>query len=101
MMIPNNLLGFFEESKFFIGFGGALWTVFGGWSYLKAYLSTTKDGIAEIKSELVKQTTDIVRATDSNTSELKSLREDMRLVITAMMHPLPRARAAKAARHKK
>jgi len=101
-MLPSNLLPIWEQAKFLLSVGGGFWAAFSAYAYFKGVLEDTKAGVKEIKSELKEQTTAIVKATDTQTTELHELRGDMKLIIQSLIQPLPRpARAARAARRKK
>ena len=100
-MISPNILPIVEQSKFFISFGAALWAFFKAYTYVTKSLSDTTDGVASIKTELTNQTQSIVTATNTQTQEIKNMREDVRLLVQAMVAPPQPARAARAARRKK
>lgn len=97
MPILSSILPIFEQGKFFVSFGTALWAFYSAYTYVKQSLSDTKDGVASIKTELKDQTQSIVSATNAQTQEIKNMREDVRLMVGAMIAP----RAAKAVRRKK
>lgn len=100
-MIPSNIVPILEELKFFIGFGGGLWTFFTAYNYVKGALKSTQDGVEAIKTELGAQTQAIVKATDTQTNELRNLSADVKMLVGSMIAPPTRARAARAARRKK
>ena len=104
-MMPNNLLPIWEQAKFLLSVGGGFWAAFSAYTYFKAKfeeattkLEETSAGIKAVNAELKDQTTAIVRATDTQTTELRELRGDMKLIIQSMIQPMPRA--ARAARRK-
>lgn len=101
MAIPSNLVPILEELKFFVGFGGALWTFFTAYNYVKSALTNTQTGVDAIRTELKDQTSAIVKATDTQTNELRTMSSDVKMLVQSMMSPPPRARAARAARRKK
>lgn len=103
MLIPSNLVPILEEMKFFVGFGGALWTFFTAYNYVKSALTNTQTGVDAIRTELKDQTSAIVKATDTQTNELRTMSSDVKMLVQSMMTPpaRPRARAARAARRKK
>ncbi len=97
-MINPAILPIWEQAKFLLSIGGGFWAAFSAYAYIKSALEETKTGVKGIQSELVSQTTAIVKATDTQTTELRELRGDMKLVIQSMLQP---PRAARAARRKK
>ena len=99
-MISPNILPIVEQSKFFVSFGAALWAFFKAYTYVTKSLSDTTDGVASIKTELTNQTQSIVTATNTQTQEIKNMRDDVRLLVQAMVAPQP-ARSARTARRKK
>jgi hypothetical protein len=84
----------FDEIKFFVSFVGVLWVAFGAYNWVKDALSGTRDDVKALKTEVSEQTKSIVHVTEQNTNEIKGLRDDMKLIIGAMMQPT-RARAAR------
>jgi hypothetical protein len=62
---------------------------------VKAAFTNTQTGVEGIKTELVQQTAAIVKATDTNTGELKELRSDIKMLVQAMIQPPIRTRAAR------
>lgn len=95
----------YEESKFWISIIGALWTVFGGVQWLKSIktndLPHLQAGIDNVKDELKAQTVTIVKSMDDNTGQVKDLRQDIKMLTTAILAPSLRARAARASKRKK
>jgi hypothetical protein len=90
-----------EQVKFFLSVGGAFWAAFTGFTFVKATLEETKTDVKAVKAELTSQTTAIVSAAEKQTQQLVGVREDVRMLVQAMIAPPPRARAARAARRKK
>jgi hypothetical protein len=90
-----------EQIKFFLSVGGAFWAAFAGYTFVKGSLTETSKDVKEVKIELTTQTTAIVNATDKQTSELKGMRDDVRMLVQSMITPPPRARAARAAGRRK
>jgi hypothetical protein len=101
MVMPANIPVWIEQIKWFGSVGGGFWVAFKAYTYVKDALANTQEGVIGIKTELTNQTQAIVKATDTNTTELKELRTDVGRLVQAMMAPLPRSRAARAARRKK
>jgi hypothetical protein len=101
-MIPSNIVPVLEEMKFFIAFGGALWSFFTAYNYLKTAFTSTQSGLDTIKTELKEQTTALIKANDAQTNEMRTMSAHMQLVIQALIvPPAPaRARAARARRKK-
>jgi len=96
-VVPNWL----EQLKFLIGFGTGLWAIYGGYTFVKNELTSTREGVDQVKKELANQTTAIVAATSENTHELRELRSDVKMMVQAMITPARPAHAARAARKKK
>lgn len=94
MFLQASIPVWVEQAKFLVSVGGGFWAAFTAYSYVKNALSNTQEGVEGIKTELVQQTAAIVKATDTNTGELKELRSDIKMIVQSMMSPLPRARAA-------
>jgi hypothetical protein len=90
-----------EQIKFFLSVGGAFWAAFTGYTFVKATLNETKTDVKAVKAELTSQTAAIVNAAEKQTQQLVGVREDVRMLVQAMITPPPRARAARAARRKK
>lgn len=94
----------YNEFKFWSWFVGAFFFIFKGIDWFKKLkdtdLKNIQTGVVTLKDEVVKQTGDFVKAMDGNTSELKELRGDIKLLTAAFISP-PRARAARAAKRKK
>ena len=98
----NSIPAWVEQVKWLFSVGGGFWAAFTAYNYVKDSLSKTQTGVEGIKTELTIQTQAIVKATDTQTSELHELRTDVGRMIQSMMTPPPpRARAARAARRKK
>jgi hypothetical protein len=99
LQVSNALPTWIEQIKWLVSMGGGFWAVF---KVVKDALTNTQEGVVGIKTELTAQTQAIVKATDTQTSELKELRTDVgRLVQAMMVVPAPSARAARAARRKR
>ena len=96
----NSIPAWVEQVKWLFSVGGGFWAAFTAYNYVKDSLSKTQTGVEGIKTELTIQTQAIVKATDTQTSELHELRTDVGRMIQSMMTP-PRARAARAARRKR
>lgn len=101
MLLPPNLVQTLGELKFILAAGGAIWSFFKAFNFVKTALSDTQKGVSAIQTELTSQTHAIVTATNNQTTELHELRTDVGRLIQSMMVPPPRARAARAARRKK
>ena len=90
-----------EQIKWFASVGGGFWAAFTAYTYVKNALASTQEGVVGIKAELTSQTQAIVKATDTQTSELRELRTDVGRLVQSMMTPPPRARAARASGRRK
>jgi hypothetical protein len=101
LQVASTLPNWIEQIKWLVSMGGGFWAVFKVYTYVKDALTNTQEGVAGIKTELTAQTQAIVKATDTQTSELRELRTDVGRLVQAMMVPAPSARAARAARRKK
>lgn len=97
----NSIPAWVEQVKWFISVGGGFWALFSAYTYVKTSFTDTQKGITGIQTALSDQTTSLIKAADNQTVELKELRTDVGRMISAMMVPPPRARAARAARRKK
>jgi hypothetical protein len=95
MMFISEMPVWVEQIKFFGVVGGGFWTAFTAYSWVKAAFTNTQTGVEGIKTELVQQTAAIVKATDTNTGELKELRSDIKMLVQAMIQPPIRTRAAR------
>lgn len=94
-MEATSIPAWVEQVKFFVSVGGGFWAAFSAYSWVKDALVKTQTGVDGIKTELVQQTQAIVKATDTNTGELRELRGDMKMLVQAMITPPPRVRAAR------
>jgi hypothetical protein len=97
----SNIPAWVEQVKWLISVGGAFWVAFKAYTYVTTSLGDTQKGVKGIKDELSQQTTALIKAADGQTHELQELRTDVGRMISAMMVPPIRARAARAARRKK
>ena len=100
-MTPSSFMPIVEQAKFVIAVGGGFWAAFSAYTWVKTALTNTQEGVKGIQTELTNQTQAIVKATDTNTSEVKELRTDVGRLLQSMLTPPPRARSARAARRKK
>lgn len=101
MMDLSNLPAWVEQVKWLLSVGGGFWAAFSAYTYVKTALGDTQKGVEGIQTELSKQTASLITAANGQTNELRELRTDVGRMVSAMMTPLPRARAARAARRKK
>lgn len=89
----------YNESKFWLTFGGALWTAFKAIQWVRSIkendLHHIQEGVSDLKEGLDKQTDAIV-------DQLKDLREDFRTFYAQPMRArIASKRPAKAQRRKK
>lgn len=105
MQLPNSiqyLPMIYNEFKFWAGFAAAVIAGYSAFQWVKAIrtndLPHIQAGVQSLTNEMKEQTTSFVKAMDGNTQELKELRRDL---FTALVAPVPKARAARAAKRKK
>jgi len=92
---PNvDVLRIVDEIKFVIAVGSAFWAAFSVYSGIKELLTQTREDVKTLKDEVSSQTATIVKVTESNTQEIKGLRDDMKMIIGALMTP-SRTRSAR------
>lgn len=99
MQMSPELVALIGEIKYFAVIGAAYWSFFNAYNWVKGSLTTTQEGVKDIKAELHDQTTALVKATGDNTVELREMRKDVGRMVESMM--APPNRAARAARRKK
>lgn len=95
-MFNIEYLKYYEEGKFWLAIGGALWYAFKGLEWIK---QVRENDLKHIHSEVQslgigvkEQTLAFVKAVESNTVELKELRRDL---FTALVSPIPAKARAK------
>lgn len=93
---PPQFFAILDELKFFIALGGGFWALFSAYQWVKSNLTTTQESVKTLTTEVSAQTTAIVHATETNTQQIRELRDDVKTMITAWLAPPPvRSRAAR------
>lgn len=105
LQLPNSLQylpTLYTEFKFWSGFAAVVISGYTAFQWVKAIrtndLPHIQAGVDSLRSEIKDQTHSIVRAMESNTTEVKELRREL---FTAIVSARPQARAARAAKRKK
>lgn len=103
MLSPHTL---YEEFKFWSIVVGGIWGIFRGVEWFKAIrekdLTNIQAGVASLHEELKAQTNHFVGAMQTNTEQIKELRQDFKVLTTAFIAPPNSAKSrVRAARRKK
>lgn len=95
----NNPAWIYDQFKAWVFIGGVFFGIFKGLNWIKTLrtndLVHIQLGVEELKKEMITQTVSFVGSMDKNTSEIKELRGDMKLIIGSLMAAPPLLAAAR------